>query len=791
MLPTLIIKFVYIYISVGLTANVKGTQLTLTDIEKPVPILSVSGLQGLTGVLACDVTKSGSAHDVSLILWFKDNATKPMYSLDVMGRPLSQAAQWADTSSIGRRSTFRTNFQTALLIDSVTQEDEGLYRCRVDYKNSPTKNVKINFTVIVPPSKPVIRNINNAPLHGNEVGPLEVGDDLTVTCEVRGGSPRPSLTWWREGSIYDSSFEVSDYNTVTNTMTYSGLVREDLGSKFVCQASNTNSTPPVSQEVHISLNLPPTKLEILEKPTYVSEGKSRMVTCQATGGYPPPEITWWIGTRQLSPEQTKKEYQGVATSRLVYTPATEDDGRYLTCRVKQTLEDTWEIKVLYKPRVSLRLGKSLDPDNLRTGNDVYFECDVKANPIPHKLVWLHRGKQLVQNHDKGVVMSTQSLVLQKVDRMSSGAYECQAFNSEGYSTSNPVKLNIMYAPVCKQDAAQKILGISYKKPATILCEVEAHPSAVSFRWFFNNSEHQEWKDHGDFTQSGLKSQIEFLPKTSKDYGNLYCIAENAIGVQEEPCSFQIVPTGKPSPLTGCQIINRTLYSLKVECHEGFDGGLPANFLMELYDAEKMELKYQVTNKVPIFEVSSLDPGVPIKLYLYAENAKGTSDPAIIDDSAQNQQRLGVEGVTDFKAVVDSSTSDAPPTSYSLLLITSSVGGIFVVTVLTLCIVFTYRRKRMIYSQSSQNQNDSFYQQQQNNQDPYYGSNPDLIPIKNYVDQAREQQPLCSELDTSQLARRAGARVQSPVTSSHTNPAPTLSSRRFFDNVSLGKPLKAT
>ena len=43
-----------------------------------------------------------------------------------------------------------------------------------------------------------------------------------------------------------------------------------------------------------------------------------------------------------------------------------------------------------KPRVSLRLGKSLDPDNLRTGNDVYFECDVKSNPMPHKLVWLHR-----------------------------------------------------------------------------------------------------------------------------------------------------------------------------------------------------------------------------------------------------------------------------------------------------------------------------------------------------------------------------------------------------------------
>ena len=29
-----------------------------------------------------------------------------------------------------------------------------------------------------------------------------------------------------------------------------------------------------------------------------------MMTCQATGGYPPPELTWWIGTRRLAPEQT-------------------------------------------------------------------------------------------------------------------------------------------------------------------------------------------------------------------------------------------------------------------------------------------------------------------------------------------------------------------------------------------------------------------------------------------------------------------------------------------------------
>ena len=99
-------------------------------------------------------------------------------------------------------------------------------------------------------------------------------------------------------------------------------------------------------------------------------------------------------------------------------------------------------------------------------------------------------------------------------------------------------------------------------------------------------------------------------------------------------------------------MNATKVSLSIQASKinfdnqylGFDGGLPANFLLELYDAEKMELKSQVTNKVPIFEVSNIDPGVSIKLYLYAENAKGTSDPAIIDDSVPNQQKHFVEGV---------------------------------------------------------------------------------------------------------------------------------------------------
>ena len=49
----------------------------------PVPVSHVNGLQGTTAVLPCDVQSSSGWGDVFLILWFKDNATKPMYRYQI------------------------------------------------------------------------------------------------------------------------------------------------------------------------------------------------------------------------------------------------------------------------------------------------------------------------------------------------------------------------------------------------------------------------------------------------------------------------------------------------------------------------------------------------------------------------------------------------------------------------------------------------------------------------------------------------------------------------------------
>lgn len=60
-----------------------------------------------------------------------------------------------------------------------------------------------------------------------------------------------------------------------------------------------------------------------------------------------------------------------------------------------------------------------------------------------------------------------------------------------------------------------------------------------------------------------------------------CWANNLAGRQQEPCIFHIIGAGKPDPLHNCSIVNRTNDSLEVECTEGFDGGQPQYFLLEV------------------------------------------------------------------------------------------------------------------------------------------------------------------------------------------------------------------
>jgi hypothetical protein len=41
------------------------------------------------------------------------------------------------------------------------------------------------------------------------------------------------------------------------------------------------------------------------------------------------------------------------------------------------------------PVVTLKMGSSLNPDDIKEGDDVYFECMILSNPKPYKMSWFH------------------------------------------------------------------------------------------------------------------------------------------------------------------------------------------------------------------------------------------------------------------------------------------------------------------------------------------------------------------------------------------------------------------
>lgn len=71
------------------------------------------------------------------------------FSFDMRGKPAHQARHWSDKEVFGERAFFRTGPEPAMLVlEGVRRHDEGLYRCRVDFRNTPTRSFRYNLTIV-------------------------------------------------------------------------------------------------------------------------------------------------------------------------------------------------------------------------------------------------------------------------------------------------------------------------------------------------------------------------------------------------------------------------------------------------------------------------------------------------------------------------------------------------------------------------------------------------------------------------------------------------------------------
>ncbi|GBO05545.1 hypothetical protein AVEN_265053-1 [Araneus ventricosus] len=101
--------------------------------------------------LPCNITQHSSEDKVSLVLWYKEDARAPIYSVDARNSPLEKAKHFPG-ASLGSRAYFETFTKpTILRIEPIQEKDAGIYRCRVDYRWARTFTHSMMLNVIGKP----------------------------------------------------------------------------------------------------------------------------------------------------------------------------------------------------------------------------------------------------------------------------------------------------------------------------------------------------------------------------------------------------------------------------------------------------------------------------------------------------------------------------------------------------------------------------------------------------------------------------------------------------------------
>ncbi|KAG1684187.1 hypothetical protein GQR58_009469 [Nymphon striatum] len=86
---------------------------------------------------------------VTLVLWYKGYTDVPLYSYDSRAEMTDAVPQHHIGEHLGTRGFFNVDVEPASLeIKDVQENDEGIYRCRVDFLHSRTLTYKVTLNVI-------------------------------------------------------------------------------------------------------------------------------------------------------------------------------------------------------------------------------------------------------------------------------------------------------------------------------------------------------------------------------------------------------------------------------------------------------------------------------------------------------------------------------------------------------------------------------------------------------------------------------------------------------------------
>ncbi|XP_053599796.1 hemicentin-1-like isoform X2 [Plodia interpunctella] len=620
----------FLLLAVTTSPSMQNSIISASPMSMTGTVARVSAVVNGEAELPCD-SKPPKNDSMLLVVWYRDD--NPVYSYDT--RVEGPSAHWTDEPFAGR-ARWLGSVNSALQIRGIQSRDRATYRCRVDFQISPTRNSRVALDVIELPSKPVIFDEFGKEISGI-AGPYNEGGDFKLTCLVKGGNPTPKVQWLQGDQIL-TTLNPGDLqpsgNTRSLTLVVRNATRAHQSSVYTCIAENTPTSAQQIQKtsIRVELYLRPLLVEILSREQPLSHGRKTELWCRSTGARPPATVSWWLGGKKLESITNHREMEegNETQSLLQWTPMKEYNGQILACRAehskfnKCTIESKLPLNIYYVPVATIHLGAKMNPNDIEERDDVYFFCEVDANPPAYKVTWEHNGALLTHSTAKGIILTgNTNLAIRNISRHQAGLYTCTASNVEGDGQSKPLHLQVFYKPLCRSKEI-KMIGAALQEPCSVVCEVDAFPPPDTFEWTLNNSAGSIKVDPIRFTVNAKegKSVLTYTPVSEVDYGTLSCRATNLAGQQTIPCIYTLLPATRPDPPTNCTVYNLTDDSMDLMCLPGYEGGLQSVYIVEVFGSDGLVVN--ASNGAALWNLRRLGAKRQLQLKVYAANARGRS-----------------------------------------------------------------------------------------------------------------------------------------------------------------------
>uniref|UniRef100_A0A0N5AIT5 B-cell receptor CD22-like n=1 Tax=Syphacia muris TaxID=451379 RepID=A0A0N5AIT5_9BILA len=399
-------------------------------------------------------------------------------------------------------------------------DNQRTFICKAVYRNhSYSQSVILNVTYLS--SIPVV--------HVSKSNVI-AGDNVTLSCSVRGGNPLPELKWYNGSRELSGDFFFDPAENETR-VEYSMIASAfHNGMKYKCRSSSGAKYKETS--LIVSVGYPPSVVSITGD-TIVHLNHTANFTCLTETSNPSPSIEWRVNG--LSPAENASTFeQGTKTVSILSVIGTElRFGKHkmdLKCIAKNYYgeAETERSITIYSPPGDPVI-KSMDA-NLAVNAEVSFICKADSGYPYTNISWYLSGNKLRNVSTTEMENQVKSVVSLKLEKdMNRKILRCKAVNERmNTSTCAEYSLDVSFGP--DQIKVRNPQALKAGVLATLDCYVYSSNPRAEVTWEFPG----ELKYNATIKEKNLGSNgfdvvssVKFMPTKEMDNVTVTCHASSS------------------------------------------------------------------------------------------------------------------------------------------------------------------------------------------------------------------------------------------------------------------------